>query len=200
MKTLHLTLIGITFVFIFLSTNHVFAFPVMVYNSTTNWTVQNVTGKFLYSNPPKHDQIFKFQYRVTNGVLQNLTINQLGSYVAKVDSTLSTRFELKIPRNYPYSNIGRPIVSVLVNGVELDPQKYSFMTTDCFFDFSIPFSGKETTSISFAYHPEAEPFQGDQVPQYCLQETTIPEFPFAAPVLLIGIVSMIVFYRMKIEK
>jgi hypothetical protein len=36
----------------------------------------------------------------------------------------------------------------------------------------------------------------DQIPTY----TKSPEFPFAVPVMLIGIVSVIAFYRIKFRK
>jgi len=172
----------------------------MAYNDTSDWNTLNVTGKFLYSTPIKADQTFIFQYRSANGVLENFTANQLGSYTADVNSTLSTAFELKIPRNYPYSNIGRPIVSVLVNGNDLNQQQYSFLSDDCFFEFSIPFSGKANITLSFAHHLAEEPFHGDSVPQYCMNETTVSEFPFAVVVLLISITSLIVFYRIPIGK
>ena len=199
MKSLHLSLIVLLITTLLVTiyfNNKINAFTD---NGTDNWIVQNITGKFLYSNPLKSDQTFAFQYRVSNGVLGNFTVNPLGYYTAKVSSVLPTTFELKIPKNYPYSNIGRPIISVLVNGNNLDQQQYSFTSTDCFFEFSIPFSGESNIALSFASHPAEEPFHGDTVPKYCIDETTVPEFPLAIPILLIGITSLIIFHKMKIR-
>ncbi len=176
--------------------NFLYSSNAMAYDNTSNWNTLNVPGKFLYSTPMKADQIFVFQYRATNGILENFTANQLGSYTADVHSTLSTVFELKIPRNYPYSNVGRPIVSVSVNGNDLNQQQYSFLSDDCFFKFSIPFSGKANVTLSFTHLLAAEPFHGDSVPQYCMNETMVPEFPLAILVLMIGI-TLIIFYKTK---
>jgi len=198
MKTLHYSIIAIFIIFV---SGFILADAnAMAYNDASGWSTLNVTGKFLYSNPPKPDQTFKFQYMVVNGILENSTVNQLGSYTYSLNSTIPATFELKIPKNYPYSNIGSPIVTVSVNNVQLNPQQYSFLPSDCFFEFSIPFSNKSIVSISFTRHLAAEPFEGDDVPQYCANETVVPEFPFAIPVLLVAISSLIVFYRLKFRQ
>ncbi len=181
---------------------------VLADNNMTEWNVQHVIGKFLYSNPLEPDQIFNLQYKVINGTLGNLTENQYGQFIAKIQSTDQGMLELKIPRNYPYSNVGDPHSNrgdvaktstvIDVDGVGIDSRKYSFVATDCFLEYSIPFSGNTIITLGFIVYPEHIPFHGDTVPDHCIAETTvIPEFPFAVPILLIGTISIIVFYKMK---
>jgi len=136
MKTLHLSIIVILSVSLVIVGNNVFADNV----TSTEWKVQHVIGKFLYSDPPKSDQVFNFQYRVVNGTLENLTIDQQGSTTAKVNSIDQGMLELRIPRNYPSTNINTtiPYQSVDVNGVDIYSPKYSVKATDCFFEYTIP--------------------------------------------------------------
>lgn len=138
------------------------------------WNVKHVTGKFLYSNPPKPDVVFNFKSRVINGTLENLTITQIGPYIAKVQSSSSGIFELELPRNYPFSNmISGPnsAAFINVNGRLIDLQQYSFVATDCFYAYSIPFSGTSIISLSIPAYPESMPFQASKVPYHCMKET-----------------------------
>ncbi len=152
------------------------------------WHGQHVIGQFLNSNPPKPDQVFNFQYRVLNGTLVELTKNQYGQFEATVQSTDQGMLELKIPRNYPYTNMGYPFYNntanvagtdavIDVNGVIIDSKKYSFAATDCFFEYSIPFSGQPIITLGFIVYPEHIAFQGDSVPDHCIGETTFIDSP-----------------------
>ncbi|MGI0027284.1 MAG: hypothetical protein ACREAD_05530, partial [Nitrosopumilaceae archaeon] len=176
---------------------------VLADNNMTKWNVQHVIGKFLNSNPAKPDQIFNFQYRVLNGTLETLTKDSYGQFIAKVKSIDHGMFELKIPRNYPLSNMPNGTansLSISVNGIDIYPQKYSFVATDCFFEYSIPFSGSTSVLLAPISYPESIPFQGASVPDHCISETTvIPEFPVVTFVLLVSFVSLIVFYRTKFK-
>lgn len=187
-------------------------YPVKVLadNNVTEWNVQRIIGKFLYSNPPKPDQIFNLQYRVANGTLGNLTEDQHGQFIAKVQSTDQGMLELRIPRNYPYSNVDNPngnrdkiaktSTVIDVNGIGINSSKYSFTSTDCFLEYSVPFSKNAIITLGFIVYPEHIPFHGDAVPDHCIAETTvIPEFPFAVPIFIISIASLIIFYRMKFK-
>ncbi|MDE1813933.1 MAG: hypothetical protein KGH87_02415 [Thaumarchaeota archaeon] len=190
--------------------NLMYPTKVLADDNMTEWNVQHVIGKFLYSNPPKPDQIFNLQYRVINGTLGNLTEDQHGQFISKVQSTDQGMLELRIPRNYPYSNmdnttsnrddVAKASTVIDVNGIGLDSRKYSFVATDCFREYSIPFSKNAIITLGFMVYPEHIPFHGDAVPDHCMAETTvIPEFPFAIPVFIISITSLIIFYRMKFK-
>lgn len=180
METLHLVIIAIGIL------SGISLVPAIADDST--WHVQHVIGKFLNSNPPKPDQVFNFQYRVVNGTLAELTKDQYGQFEAKVQATDKGMLELRIPRNYPYSNVGYPhynnTVNVAgsatvidVNGVGIDSKKYSFVSTDCFFDYSIPFIGTPTITLGFIVYPEGIPYAGDKVPDHCISETITIQSP-----------------------
>src|SRR5713226_1023754 len=180
MKTLPLGIIAIT---VLAGISLVPAFA-----EESEWHVQHVTGKFLYSNPPKPDQVFNFQYRVLNGDLVKLMQDQYGQFEAKVESTDQGVLELRIPRNYPYTNMGYPYYNntgnvngtdtvIDLNGVIIDSKKYSFDATDCFFEYSVPFIGKPVITLGFIVYPESIAFQGDAVPDHCISETTFIDSP-----------------------
>jgi hypothetical protein len=170
-KTLHLSIIVILATSLGIVCNNVFADNV----ASTEWNVRKVIGKFLYSDPPKPDKVFNFQYRVVNGIIENLTLDQQGLYTAKVNSADQGMLQLRIPRNYPLSNINTTanLASIDVNGVGIDTQKYSFGATDCFFEYSIPFSGNAVISVGFRIYPESIPFDGNKVPYHCITDTLL---------------------------
>lgn len=177
-------------------------------NATSNsnqevWNIYHAIGKFLYNNPPKSDGIFLIKYSVTNGVIHNFTANQ-GDFITDVSSTSdNSTLELKIPRNYPYTNIQNmiggarlPILffnssQVLYNNVSMN---------DCFFDYVIPFSGHQKIDLAYTYLVSEFAYHGDPVPDYCMSEATmVPEFPFAIPILIASIASFIILSRIKFK-
>lgn len=170
-------------------------------NIVPQWKIHQIIGKFLNSNPPKPDQVFNLQYRVINGSLLNLTTDKYGQFVIHVEGNDKGFLDLRIPQNYPYSNIltDKPRAIIFVNGVDL-LQKYSFEKSDCFFEYSVQFSGKSVITLGFLAYPGI-PYSGNNVPNYCLHESSvIPEFPVAIPILCVSLVSAIVFYRIRVRK
>jgi hypothetical protein len=170
-------------------------------HADSEWSVQQVIGKYLNSDPPKSDQVFNFQYKVVNGTLQNLTTDKYGQFIMHVQGNDKGSLILKIPQNYPYSNIAtdHPRAIIFVNGMDL-LQKYSFEKSDCFFEYTIPFSGKSVITLGFLAYPEKLPYNGNIVPNYCLSQRMIPEYPsFAIPILIFGITLSLVFYRIKMK-
>lgn len=167
------------------------------------WNTYQAIGKFLYNDPPKPDQIFLIKYKITNGTILNFTANQ-GDFISKVSSNGTGIFELKIPRNYPYTNYkgvvgGDRLPLLFFNGSQVS---YSNVTMDdCFFDYVIPFSGHQKIDLADTYLISNFAYHGDAVPDHCISETTvIPEFPFASVILLISIMTIIIVgYKIKYD-
>lgn len=176
-KIFHYNLVKIIFSLVIVSIvilNLQYPAKIFADDGLQEWNVKHVTGKFFYSTPPKPDEIFNFQYRVINGTLGNLTIIQQGQYTAQVNSVDKGMLELMMPRNYPFSNIivtATSHASVHVNGSELDGQQYSYVASDCFLEYSIPFSGNSIITLDFAQYPEAIPYQASKVPFHCITQT-----------------------------
>ncbi len=69
-----------------------------------------------------------------------------------------------------------------------------------FFIYSIPFNMNSTITIeSTDTLFLVTPLYGDKVPDYCMSKTMVPEFPFAIPVFLVSIASLIVLYQIKLR-
>lgn len=160
--------------------------PAVVYASTDDvgngeeWKTVYTIGKFSYTDPPKPDQIFKVQYRVVNGTLDD--VNAKFGFYGNVSATERGILEIKYPRNYPYTNSKPdefnefipPIL--LIDGREVYPEPSPAEITDCFFVFSIPFSGSaefESVELAWAYLATNLPFHGDEVPAHCIAETVV---------------------------
>lgn len=139
------------------------------------WKTVHAIGSFLNSKPTKPDQVFKIQYRIINGTIEKFDVLK-GDIVAKVHSTENGRLEIQFPRNYPYTNAiiedtseyhsGPPIV--LINGQDVTPK---FGVTDCFFLFSIPFSGASEIELVRTNILVPTPFHGDNIPYQCILQT-----------------------------
>jgi|GEM_PF-2522447 len=147
---------------------------VLAADNATEWNVEHVTGEFLYSDPPKPDQVFNFYYRAINGIIESITIEQEEGYTAKVHSTGQGIFELRVPKNYPITNVplgARPFTDVMVDDLSIKPREYMFVATECFFEYSIPFSGDTTVHVGIPQYTETIPWHGKRVPFHCLEET-----------------------------
>ncbi|MEO9277058.1 MAG: hypothetical protein ABI340_04685 [Nitrososphaera sp.] len=181
-------------------------------NNSTQWQTYHVMENFATLHY-KENQTFNFQYRVINGTITSFQLKQpLNSFEANIldqNKTLGM-FEIKIPRNYPYTNqnLTTPTnLIILLNGQEI--KNFNMETTDCFFYYKIPFSEYNSIiDLIFTYVPEYGTPHGNMVSQHCIEETifqnpssnintSVPEFPFTIPVLLISIVSVIIFYKLK---
>lgn len=178
--------------------------------NSNQWHKYYLLGKYTGSDPPKPDKIFTFQYRTTNGDVKSFT-GKNGAITANVYGPQNSLLEIKFPRNYPYTNTPTNWGSsaypfLLIN--ETNEVRDSWKSSDCFLTYSIPFSGETKVELIWLYLLSQNPYRGDDVPQYCISETissnstnnvesVIPEFPFAIPVFIISIASLIIFYRMK---
>lgn len=172
------------------------------YADELEWKTLEVVGKHKNSDPPVPDQIFFIQYRVFNGTLES--INGTDERILVVaNTTRSGLLELKLPRNFPYTNtptesydfginingygswhyyhpeediVQEHVREKLLNKINRPPpypETYS-EKTDCYFLFSIPFYTYAEIQITYAVNALIDnPYHGDQVPQYCLSETTV---------------------------
>lgn len=142
------------------------------YSNQSEWKTGYTIGKFLYSEPPKPDQIFKVYYRVIDG-----SIDKISRELIDVSSNDHGMLQIKFPRNYPYTNeyaVNTPEANpiLFVDGI-LNEEITSTALTDCFFVFSIPFSGNRSIGLAWEYLLWTEPHHGDNVPNSCLSETLV---------------------------
>jgi hypothetical protein len=191
-----------------------FIFIAIAIGILTSVTVTSVLGKELewksftvttesHEDSKSSVNIFNIQYRIFNGT----GILQVPSYAFVTDIYSKTNgiFEIQIPRNFPYYNgkdgpSEREKYIVIENGYNLTSSEYAKTTSDCFFIYSIPFNMNSTITIeSTDTLFLVTPLYGDKVPDYCMSKTMVPEFPFAIPVFLVSIASLIVLYQIKLR-
>lgn len=144
----------------------------------TEWKTHPSVGKFLYSEPPKPDQIFKVQYRIINGTIDSIKENQ-GAFGFKINAINDNGlFEIKIPLNFPHTNdlnkTDGKNYAVLINDRYIDEYLNGpNIHDDCFFGFSIPFSKSVSIEVAPSTIPENFPYHGSEVPQRCIKETIL---------------------------
>src|SRR5438309_7743706 len=158
------------------------------------WHKYYQLGKFIDSKPPKPDQIFIYQYKVTNGTVIEFKGN-LGAFTAEIQSNGNATFEIKIPRNFPYTNqlekgprYGDDSPLFLMDAPPFGSTPKDFAntktlnpvnkTSDCFFTYSIPFSGNHKIEFQWMYLLSSSfPLHGDIIPQYCNGQTIAGNIP-----------------------
>lgn len=148
------------------------------------WKTVLAVGQFRYSDPPMSDQIFKAYYRVINGTIENLAVSD--TKVSSSGNNGNGTLEIMWPRNYPYTNAQG---STAPNPDEspvafLNTKPYSEIapvthtaTTDCFFVFSIPFSGSQSIGLAWSYLLTNLPYHGDEIPDSCTPQTLVENVP-----------------------
>jgi hypothetical protein len=176
--------------------------------SGEEWNTAYVVGKFVNSDPPKEDQIFKVHYRVVNGNVEKFNAtNGSGTGLSFGTNTESNgTLEIRFPRNYPYTNeyqylsTGNYVPQGDINAFmigEIDDPPYTIhsdafgkycihicsvediqkSTTDCFFIFSVPITGKTEIGLTSTYLLWQMPHHGDQVPDSCISQTLVELTP-----------------------
>jgi len=181
-----------------------FLFPIStgyVYADNSEWQTLELVGKYTHSQPPKPDQIFNVQYRITNATLESVEAKDTSiTFIA--NTTEKGILEVLFPRNYPYANYyGRDDFFLLINGYGTDayylpestpmmdhvrpkiindinrppPHPITFSEkSDCHFVFYVPFY--TFAEIQIAYGSNGlipSPYYGDDVPQYCIKQTIV---------------------------
>lgn len=142
----------------------------------SEWKTVYTVGKFSNTEPRKPDQIFKVQYRVVNGTLEDA--NAYFGFNGNVNTTQGGVLEIKYPRNYPYTNAptSEPFAVwpiIFINGEEIASDTMPAEIVDCFFVFKVPFSGSTEFELAWAYLTSNFPFHGDEVPEHCIPETVV---------------------------
>src|SRR3989441_19904 len=182
MKTLHLLIITVIFLMFVITTHNASVLDAYA----EKWNNYYMLGKFDNSFPAKPIQIFIFQYKVTNGTIDEFK-GQRGILSAQVHSTGAALLEIKFPRNYPYTNQPEnkqpygdtsPIILMDVDDpVKSQPSKPNTETTDCFFVYSIPFSGDHKIELIWSYLLSTNfPLHGDNILSSC-NSRTIANWP-----------------------
>lgn len=152
--------------------------------ATENWKTANAVGKFLNSDPPKPDQIFKIHYRVINGTLERFDIKQkvldvlvLNGVEAKITSTGSGILEIKFPRNFPYTSSQSGIENIIFYIENRFVGETQGTTTDCFFVFSVPYTGSAEIEMVIPTILMKAPYHGDDIPDSCMAQTVAADAP-----------------------
>ena len=132
------------------------------------WEPLEIVGKYINSDPPIPDQTFVAQYRISGGELLSIKGEQT-QVIAIANTTQNGLFELKFPRNFPYSNDGwdeEGLLFLMINGYGTNvyylPETTSMLdhvrpkiindidrppphpetyekVSDCYYEFKIPF-------------------------------------------------------------
>lgn len=123
--------------------------------------------------------MFKVKYQTINGIVDSIE-NQRNSFTVKISSNDSGSFEIKIPRNYPYNNSpweGSFPQNFLIMVNNHQVLNYNETTSDCYFEYSIPFSEKSKIEIMPTYILISSAYHGDHVIDKCLPQTTFLDPP-----------------------
>lgn len=149
-------------------------------NQQIQWKTLTAVGHYQNTNnPSKSDKLFKVKYQAINGTVDSIE-QEYNNFVIDASSNNSGLFEIKIPRNFPYNNdpSGNSVPQYFhlsVNRIEI--QNYTETTSDCYFEYSIPFSGESKIEIDSVYLLISAPFHGDHVIDKCLPQTTFLDPP-----------------------
>ncbi|MEP0826534.1 MAG: hypothetical protein HRF40_13710 [Nitrososphaera sp.] len=141
------------------------------------------------ADPPKEDKIFKFQYRIMNGTVDEFKIVRefegvvlsQGIDIKVNSSTSNALLEIKIPRNFPYTNNPpetpssiNDFIFVAKGGRVIEDTKN---TTECFFVFSVPVTNSIEMTLASSIILDKSPYHGDKVSESCLSQTVVENVP-----------------------
>lgn len=147
-------------------------------NDESEWEIYHAPDKFGSIKP---DSTFNIHYRITDGIIDTFEQVDQTFFKVKLISKNNGIFEIKIPRNYPYSNLPdspdeynhtENRIVILSNGSEVS-SGYEMKVTDCFYIHSIEFSGNKTFELGYPQLPVGLPFRGEKVPKHCIEETMV---------------------------
>lgn len=184
-----------------------------IMQDSQEWKTMKIIGKYKNSDPPKPDQTFIAQYRVTNGTLISITGGQT-EIIAITNTTEKGLLELKFPRNFPYTNLKWDgDFFLLINGYGTNvyytpettkmmdhvrdkiinkvnrppPHPYTYEdVTDCHYIFRVPFYTYAKILIGYGANGLIkEPYRGDDVPENCINQTIIQPSKDTVPLEII---------------
>lgn len=145
-------------------------------NDKSEWKIYHAPDKFGSVKPAN---IFNIHYRISNGIIDAFEQIDQTFFKVKLIGENNGIFEIKIPRNYPYSNLPdspdeynhtENRIVILSNGSEMS-SGYEMEVTDCFYIHSIEFSGNKTFELGYPQLLVGLPFRGEKVPKHCIEET-----------------------------
>lgn len=170
MKMLPLSIIAVVALTILVTTHTVFA-------QDFDWKYFVKAGSFWYSNHMQPSQFFKIPYAIENGTIDKLETNNVADIFVDIKSDKEGKFEIKIPKNFPYTNYDfdsrNYMFDILINNVQIDTHIFE-RQLDCYYVFSLPFKGNSQIKFSFnSDYQSKKPWYGDKVDQKCISETII---------------------------
>ncbi len=142
-----------------------------------DWKYFVKVGSFWYSNPQEPSQFFKIPYRIDGGTITTLETNNKADVFVGIKSDKEGKFEIEIPKNFPYTNYDfdsrNYLFDVFINDTQLNTQSFESQN-DCYYVFSLPFKGNSQIKFSFnADYQSKKPWYGDKVDQKCVSETIV---------------------------
>jgi hypothetical protein len=144
--------------------------------SDKEWKTHYAVSEFVNPGQPEPREIFKIHYRVLNGMVEQFHM-PYGEYAHHIQAKVSGgsgTLEIMFPKNYPSANAdGGGEAIVFVGEREVAPEYSS--ANECFYEFSISFSGPTTVELLWADFLTGEPLRGVSVPDSCLPETTVQQ-------------------------
>ncbi|MDE1764747.1 MAG: hypothetical protein KGI27_00590 [Thaumarchaeota archaeon] len=134
-------------------------------------------GSFWYSNPTEPSQFFKIPYRIDNGTITALETNNKADIFVDIKSDKEGKFDIQIPKNFPYTNYDfdsrNYLFDILINDNQVDTHAFESQN-DCYYVFSLPFKENSQIKISFnADYQSKKPWYGDKVDPQCISKTVV---------------------------
>ncbi|MBI3841563.1 MAG: hypothetical protein HY295_00165, partial [Thaumarchaeota archaeon] len=151
----------------------------LAFGQEPEWKYLVKVGSFWYSNPQEPSQFFKIPYMIENGTIVKLETNNEADVFVDIKSDKEGKFELKIPKNFPYTNyddLSRYYYfDISINNAQINTQVFESQL-DCYYLFSLPFKGNSQIKFSFnADYQSLKPWYGDKVDKKCIPETIVSD-------------------------
>jgi DNA-binding beta-propeller fold protein YncE len=149
---------------------------ISIIQAATNqdWQTHYAVNGFVNTGPADPYQVFKIQYRVVNGTVEQFSMpyeTYTHNIRANVTSDGNGVLQIKFPKNYPSGNdeLGGEAIA-FINEQEIFPEH---SITDCFFEFSLPFSNDAVIDLVWTFYDDS--FRGIDVPERCTSETIVQD-------------------------
>jgi len=144
--------------------------------SNENWKKYYLLGQFSDTNS-ESNKIFLFEYKTINGTVDSFNHRNFSTLIVETNDNDGV-FELKFPRNYPYTNDPKqnPGDNFLVLKNKIETASFTTRLDECHFVFSIPYSGQTRIDIAWTYllsGSELYKKHGDEIPKYCINQTIV---------------------------
>lgn len=141
-----------------------------------SWEKHYLLGQFSDTDL-ESNKIFLIEYRTLNGTVDSFTHENLSTLVAETNGNDGV-FELKFPRNYPYTNDPKqsPGNNFFVLENRIETASFTKRIDECHFVFSIPYSGQTQIKIGWTYllsGSELLKNHGDEIPEHCKNQTIV---------------------------